>query len=137
MVQSLEGSAGRSCQPAGYLRLRVAAAVLASSDVRLVVQHAWRKEVVVIATHPNPVSRPVPSSMVRAALECVGEGEDFEQLWTKRVGDDLLELCCIPFFAYDLALGDGVERRRGTSDVPRAAGAAGVPVSGMRLSMSP
>lgn len=83
-----------------------------------------------IATHPNPVSRPVPSFMVRAALESVGEGEGFEQLWTKRVGDDLFELCCIPFFAYNLALGDvvraegssgyvidGVERRSGNGVV--------------------
>ncbi|MBI9114878.1 DUF4265 domain-containing protein [Sanguibacter suaedae] len=44
----------------------------------------------------------------RPALEGVGEGDNLEQLWTKRVGDDLLELCCIPFFAYDLALGNVV-----------------------------
>lgn len=44
--------------------------------------------------------------MVRAALEGVGEGDNFEQLRTKRVGKDLFELRCIPFFAYDRALGD-------------------------------
>jgi hypothetical protein len=30
----------------------------------------------------------------------------YEQLWTRRQGDDLYELCCIPFFIYNLALGD-------------------------------
>lgn len=44
--------------------------------------------------------------MLRAALHDI-EGEDnYEQLWTKRVGEDRFEVCCIPFFAYDLALGD-------------------------------
>jgi len=60
----------------------------------------------VIATHSDPVSRPVPSVMLRVALENVAAGDDFEQLWTKRVGEGLFELCCIPFFAYDMALGD-------------------------------
>jgi uncharacterized protein DUF4265 len=61
-----------------------------------------------IATHLNPVRRPVPSFMLRAALDDVGGDGDFEQIWTKRVGDDRFEVCCIPFFAYDLALGDVV-----------------------------
>lgn len=61
-----------------------------------------------IAAHPNPVHRPRQSVMLRAAVDDVGPGESFEQLWTRRVGDDLFEICCIPFFAYDLALGDVV-----------------------------
>lgn len=61
-----------------------------------------------IATHANPVRRPTPSFMLRASLADI-EGEDnYEQLWTKRVGEDRFEVCCIPFFAYDLALGDVV-----------------------------
>jgi hypothetical protein len=44
--------------------------------------------------------------MLRAALDDVGGPNRFEQLWTKRVGEDLFEICCIPFFAYDMALGD-------------------------------
>jgi hypothetical protein len=47
--------------------------------------------------------------MLRAALDGVGPGDNFEQLWSKRVGDDLFEICCIPFFVYDLALGDVVQ----------------------------
>jgi len=62
-----------------------------------------------IASHPNPVNRPRPSFMLRAALDDVGKGENFEQLWSKRVDGDLFEICCIPFFAYDLALGDVVQ----------------------------
>lgn len=30
----------------------------------------------------------------------------WEQVWTKQRSDDLYEVCCIPFFLYDLALGD-------------------------------
>ena len=61
-----------------------------------------------IAAHSNPVERPVPSVMLRAALDDLGGDADFEQLWSRRIGDGLFELCCIPFFAYDLALGDVV-----------------------------
>lgn len=32
-----------------------------------------------------------------------------EQLWARRIDEKHYELCCIPFFAYDLALGDVVE----------------------------
>ena len=61
-----------------------------------------------IATHTNPVERPTLGFMPMAALEDVGEGENFEQLWTRRVADDLFQLCCIPFFAFGMALGDVV-----------------------------
>jgi hypothetical protein len=60
------------------------------------------------ATHPNPVERPVPSFMLRAPLDDAKDEASFEQLWTRRVGEDLFEIWCIPFFAYDLALGDVV-----------------------------
>ena len=32
-----------------------------------------------------------------------------EQLWARQVSDQRFEICCIPFLAYDLALGDVVE----------------------------
>lgn len=73
------------------------------------VQHLRGELVSKIATHPNPIERPVPSFMLRAAIDDVGGGGgNFEQLWTKRVGDDRFQLSCIPFFAYDMALGDVV-----------------------------
>jgi hypothetical protein len=37
--------------------------------------------------------------------EVPGSPDPWEQLWGRRVGD-LFEVCCIPFLAYDLALGD-------------------------------
>lgn len=37
------------------------------------------------------------------------EGDVPEQLWAKRLGARRFQLCCIPFFAYDLALDDVVE----------------------------
>lgn len=58
------------------------------------------------AAHANPVRRPRRSVMLRAVVADVGPGENFEQLWSKRVGDDLFEICCVPFFVYDIALGD-------------------------------
>ncbi|WP_255513601.1 DUF4265 domain-containing protein [Homoserinibacter sp. GY 40078] len=32
-----------------------------------------------------------------------------EQLWARQISEVQFELCCIPFFVYDLALGDVVE----------------------------
>jgi hypothetical protein len=46
--------------------------------------------------------------MLRAAVDDVGSGDKFEQLWSEKVGEGLFEICCIPFFVYDLALGDVV-----------------------------
>jgi hypothetical protein len=70
-----------------------------------------------IATHSNPVRRAAPSFMLRAVVEDVGGGESFEQLWTERVAEDRFELCCIPFFAYDMALGDVVRAEAATGFV--------------------
>jgi hypothetical protein len=94
--------------------------VLAIADDKLVEQHVWNGAMNKIATHPNPVYRPAPSFMLRAALDEVGAGDNFEQLWTKRVGEDIFEVCCIPFFAYDLALGDVVQADAETGYVIRS-----------------
>lgn len=60
------------------------------------------------ATHPSPVRRPDRSFILRARLDGIEGDENFEQIWSNQVADDLFEVCCIPFFAYDLALGDVV-----------------------------
>jgi hypothetical protein len=52
--------------------------------------------------------------MVRAAIDDIEGGQAFEQLWTERTGEDLFKVCCIPSFAYDLALGDLVRADAGT-----------------------
>lgn len=47
----------------------------------------------------------------------------YEQIWTRQRSDDLYQVCCIPFFLYDLSLGDIVKVE--THDgVPRVQGVA-------------
>lgn len=58
------------------------------------------------ATHDQPVWRDRADFIINARLPEAGR---FEQLWTKRVGESQFEICCIPYFLYDLALGDTVE----------------------------
>jgi hypothetical protein len=52
------------------------------------------------------------------------EGWESEQLTARKLGDGLYELCCIPFFAYDLALGDVValDDRHNVKEVVRPSG---------------
>lgn len=59
-----------------------------------------------IKIHANPVWRSRANFIVAIKLDEVGFRE---QLWARQVADRRFELCCIPFFAYDLALGDVVE----------------------------
>lgn len=63
-----------------------------------------------IATHQSPVWRDEANFIIVAKLE---EGR-WEQLWARQKADNVFKLCCIPFFAYNMALGDEVE----TSDTP-------------------
>lgn len=45
----------------------------------------------------------------------------WEQLWARQTGEESFEVCCIPFFVYDLALGDevGTETYEGKKYVVR------------------
>ncbi len=61
------------------------------------------------AVHPNPVWRDRADFIIHAEVGGRDPARRFEQLWTRRVGPNRFEICCIPFFAYDLALGDEVE----------------------------
>jgi hypothetical protein len=58
------------------------------------------------ATHEAPVWRDRADFIIGAPLPEEGRAE---QLWARRLGDLRFEICCIPFFLYDLALGDVVE----------------------------
>lgn len=60
------------------------------------------------AQHTEPVWRE-RSDFVIAAEVPGGTEAATEQLFARQVGPDRFELCCIPFFIYDLALGDVVE----------------------------
>lgn len=58
------------------------------------------------AVHPEPVWRDRANFIIGAPLPEEGRAE---QLWARQAGDHRFELCCIPFFLYDIALGDVVE----------------------------
>lgn len=58
------------------------------------------------AVHGAPVWRDRANFVIGAPLPEEGRSE---QLWARRVGDQRFEICCIPFFLYDVALGDVVE----------------------------
>jgi hypothetical protein len=58
-----------------------------------------------IAVHSDPIWRDRANFIIFARLE---DGK-WEQLWARQLSETRFELCCIPFFAYDLALGDEVE----------------------------
>jgi len=61
-----------------------------------------------VAVHENPVWRDKSDFIIRVYLEEKEGRSEWEQLWVKRVGDKTFSLCCITFFAYNLALGDEV-----------------------------
>ena len=60
------------------------------------------------AVHEEPVWRERADFII--AAELIGGSEvKTEQLWARRLDEHRFEICCIPFFVYDLALGDVVE----------------------------
>lgn len=64
------------------------------------------------AVHQAPVWRERANFIIAADLAQDvehHERREWEQLWARRIQDFRFELCCIPFFVYDLALGDEVE----------------------------
>ncbi|MEW6581938.1 MAG: DUF4265 domain-containing protein [Actinomycetota bacterium] len=56
--------------------------------------------------HSAPVWRERANFIIGAPLPEPGRSE---QLWARQVGDQRFEICCIPFFLYDVALGDVVD----------------------------
>jgi Domain of unknown function (DUF4265) len=66
-----------------------------------------------IVTHDFPVWRDRADFVIRLNLDLpeIADLATSEQLWARKVGDDIFEVCCIPFFAYGLALGDLVQTR--------------------------
>ena len=61
----------------------------------------------VFLAHRNPVWRDKSDFIINAKLP--ERDERFEQLWARQISDDTFEICCIPFFLYDVALGDVVQ----------------------------
>lgn len=62
-----------------------------------------------VKVHNNPVWRDRANFIIQAQVEHDGDDEIREQLWTRQITDDRFEMCCIPFFIPDLALGDEVQ----------------------------
>jgi hypothetical protein len=60
------------------------------------------------AVHEEPAWRDRANFLIHARLPRSGRPERFEQLWTRQLGGDSFEVCCIPFLAPGLALGDVV-----------------------------
>lgn len=63
------------------------------------------------ALHLEPIWRNRSDSVVVAELGEFGKPNQVEHLWARWVGQDEYEICCIPFFVYDLSLGDVVQAR--------------------------
>lgn len=61
------------------------------------------------ATHENPVWRDKANFIIAVYLGEKDGRSEWEQLWARRLDDRRFSICCIPFFAFDLALGDEVE----------------------------
>ena len=61
------------------------------------------------ARHNEPVWRQRANFIIAADISANPEKREWEQLWARLVDGDRFEICCIPFFVYDLALGDQVE----------------------------
>lgn len=64
------------------------------------------------ASHPSPVWQDRANFVLAAHLGTKGGRNEWEQLWGEELGPNRYILCCIPFFAYDIALGDEVETDR-------------------------
>lgn len=62
-----------------------------------------------VAVHQDPVWRDKANFVIRVYLEDKGGRSEWEQLWALRLSERRFSICCIPFFAFDLALGDEVE----------------------------
>jgi hypothetical protein len=60
------------------------------------------------AVHLAPVWRAQANALIHADIAEHGGRRRWEQLWAKRLPGNRFQLCCIPFFVYDLALGDEV-----------------------------
>lgn len=60
------------------------------------------------SVHREPVWRDRANFVVNAPLPEEGR---YEQLWSRQLSDDCFEVCCIPFFLYDVALGDVVQTK--------------------------
>lgn len=60
-------------------------------------------------SHPSPGWQDGANFILAAHLGANDGRNEWEQLWGEESGPNRYILCCIPFFAYDISLGDEVE----------------------------
>jgi hypothetical protein len=77
-----------------------------------------------VAMHADPVWRTRSNFIFRVPIEGEGDERHWEQLWWERLSDTRFVLCCIPFFAHDLSLGDEVvvDANRSILRIPKPSG---------------
>lgn len=61
-----------------------------------------------IVTHGDPARRDATNFIILARLDTYGMPGALELFWTRTQDQQRFELCCIPFFTYELSLGDVV-----------------------------
>ena len=62
-----------------------------------------------IAIHISPLWAEKADFKIFADISAGSEKKEWEQLWTKSVGEQMYEICCVPFFVDNLAIGDTVQ----------------------------
>jgi hypothetical protein len=97
-LQSVEGSQGFPRESASWVRGSVATAALGEMTMSDEV-----------AVHEAPVWRDRANFIISANIRKEDLPRSWEQLWARQIDENRFEVCCIPFFSYDLALGDEVE----------------------------
>ncbi|WP_420713564.1 DUF4265 domain-containing protein [Streptomyces sp. Tu6071] len=66
-----------------------------------------RRDAITIITHEDPIGRVPSNYMIHADLSERQEGWR-EQLWTRRLTEDIFEVACLPFFTYGICYRDVV-----------------------------
>lgn len=61
-----------------------------------------------VVVHPEPLWRDRSNFIVFADIHHPRMPRQWEQLWTRKLDEERYEICCVPFFVYDIALGDQV-----------------------------
>lgn len=64
-----------------------------------------------VITHDFPVWRDRANFIIRLMLNDpdIVQLAEAEQIWARQIEESVFEVCCIPFFAYGIALGDLVQ----------------------------
>lgn len=61
------------------------------------------------AVHREPTWRDRSNLIIATRIDASDTDVTTEQLWARKHTDGKIEICCIPFFAYNIALGDFVD----------------------------